>query len=229
MTEGHWSARLHSATSTVAWCAALNALWLVFTLLGGVVFGIGPATVAACVLARRRTLGESIQARDFAVIWWREVLRGSVVILPVVFVILALWSNYSFFSALGPDASAVRLVTLVACVLAIAVGCYVGPLYAHYQLPLWSYFFHASRVALARPASTVLLLAIFATAAFITAAAPVLLLFISIGAWLHTNTWLCVRFFEENERRLADPNIGPATTGPPRAPLALPTQPLRIR
>lgn len=229
MTPGHWTARLHGATSTVAWCGALNALWLVFTLLGGVVLGIGPATVAACILARRRALGESIQARGFAVIWWRELLRGSVVMLPVIVIILALWSNYSFFSALGPDATAPRLVTLIACVLAIAVGSYVGPLYAHYQLPLWSYLYHASRVALARPASTVLLLAVFAAVAFVTAAMPVLLLFVSVGAWLHTSTWLCVRFFEENERRLAEPEHEPATAGPPRAPLALPTQPLRLR
>jgi uncharacterized membrane protein YesL len=211
----------------IAWCLALNALWFAFTLLGGVVLGIGPATVTACILTRRRMRGETIHLRDFAATWRREILAGSVVMLPVAVVVLMLWSNYAFFSALGSDASAARLVTLAAFVLAVGAGAYVGPMYAHYHLPWWSYAGKAVRVALARPASTVVLLAVFATLAFVTAVAPVLLLTVSVGAWLQTSTWLCVRFFEENEDRLA---AGAATGTPTRtAPAGLPAEPLRIR
>jgi uncharacterized membrane protein YesL len=225
VTSGGWAARLHGAFSTIAWCCALNVLWIAFTLLGGIVLGIGPATVTACILVRRRTRGESIQLRDFAALWRRELIRGSLVILPVAVVTTVLLSNYAYFSALGPSATAARLVTLAAFVLAIGAGAYVGPMYAHYDAPLWSYPVKAVRFALARPASTVVLLFVFATLAFATAAMPVLLFTVSIGAWLQTSTWLCVRFFSENEDRLAEV----AAAGPDQPQRALPSQPLRIR
>lgn len=227
MTSDSLAARLYAASSMLAWCAALNALWLMFTLLGGVVLGIGPATVAACILTRRRMRGESIHLRDFASIWRQEFFRGSAVVLPVAAVTVLLWWNYAFFSALAPAAGPARLATLAAFAVAVGAGAYVAPMYAHYHLPLPVYPLKALRMALARPASTVLLLLVFTALAFATAAVPLLLLTLSVGVWLQTSTWLCVRFFEENEHRLA--NRGKARTAGPDLLAALPSEPLRIR
>lgn len=225
MSSGHWSVRTHAACTTIAWCCALNALWIAFTLLGGVVLGIGPATVTACVFARKHARGESFHFRDFAATWRREFVRGTAVILPTLVVTAVLVANYLFFSALGPEADAPRLVTLIALVLTIGVGAYIGPMYANYDLPLRSVIPKATRFAFARPIPTVILLFVFATIAFATAAAPVLLATVSIGAWIQTSTWLCVRFFSENEDRLAAADPTPR----PVAERALPTEPLRIR
>lgn len=225
-TVEHWSARAYAACSTVAWCCGLNALWIVFTLAGGVVLGIGPATVAACVLSRRRMRGESVHLRDFAATWRREMFRGGLVVLPVPVAIALLATNYAYFSALGPGATVPRLATLGALLLAVGAGSYVGPMYAHYDLPRRRYLVKAMRFALARPASTLLLLFVGAAVGSASAAVPVLLLTVSIGAWLQTSTWLCVRFFTENEDRLADA----ARPDPTRTPVrALPTEPLRMR
>jgi uncharacterized membrane protein YesL len=224
-TPGHWSERIYLIFSTIAWWGALNALWLAFTLLGLVLLGLGPATVTACILARRRMRGEPVRLLDFAVTWRGQLLRGTAVVLPVAALIVVLLSNYGFFSALGPAATVPRLVTLALLVLTLGAGAYIGPMYAHYDLPLRSYFTTSVRFALARPAATVILLLVALVLAFATVALPVLLVTVSIGAWLHTSTWLCVRFFEENENRLAavDP---PRPPGPARG---LPAEPLRIR
>jgi uncharacterized membrane protein YesL len=230
MTSEHWSVRAHSAFSLIAWCVALNALWIIFTLLGGIVFGLAPATVAACVLVRRRMRGESIHFRDFAMTWRRELLRGNAVLLPVLVPTVLLASNYMFFAALGPEATAARLVTLAALVLAIGVGAHVGPMYAHYDVPLRSYVAKATRFALGRPASTVVLLCTFAAFAFASAKLPVLLVTVSIGGWLQTSTWLCVRAFEENEDRLAAARAAHcgADVNRPGIQSSLPREPLRI-
>ena len=225
MSSQHWSVRAQAFCATIAWCCALNLLWLTFTLLGGVVLGVGPATVTACVAVRRRTCGESFKLGDFAATWRREFLRGTAVVGPVAVVTGVLVANYVFFSALGPPADTARLVTLVALVLAVGVGAYVAPMYAHYDLPLWSILPKATRFALARPVPTVLLLFVFAALAFATATAPVLLFTVSIGGWLQTSTWLCLRFFAENEDRLASDAATPHSL----ADRTLPTEPLRIR
>ncbi|HEX6685610.1 MAG TPA: DUF624 domain-containing protein [Candidatus Limnocylindrales bacterium] len=220
-----WTGHVQTAVAGIAWCAWLNAMWLGFTALGGVGLGAGPATVAACVVARRRMRGESIHFRDFAAVWRREFLRGSVVVLPVVAVVMLLYTNYLYFSALGPGATGPRLVTLAALVLALGAGSYVAPMYAHYDLPLRRYLPRAMRFALGRPASTFILLFVFASFAFVTAVMPVLLAVIAIGGWWQASTWLCVRFFQENEDRLA------ASTEPERTMTqpALPAEPLRLR
>ena len=220
-----WSGHLHTAFSLIAWCAALNFMWLAFTLLGGVVFGAGPATVAACVVTRRRMRGESIRWRDFATVWRKEFWRGTIVVLPVAAVVLLLYSNYVYFSAFGSAAGGPRLVTLAALVFAIAAGSYVAPMYSYYDLPLHQYFPKAIRFALGRPVSTFILAFAFAVCAFVTAVMPVLLAVISFGAWWQASTYLSVRFFQENEDRLSRR----AERESAIPPSSLPVEPMRIR
>ena len=198
-------------------------MWLVFTLLGAGVLGVGPATVTACIVARRYARGDKVRLRDFARTWRRELVRGNVVILPVLAVAGVLWSNSVFFSA--PGFGPARLASLVAFVLALAALTYLGPMYAHYDMPLRRYLPTAMRFAMRRPHATALLVLVFAALASASAAAPILLISISVGAWLHTSTWLCVRFFAENERRRA---LAESPERPDQV-LTLPTEPLRIQ
>ena len=60
----------------------------------------------------------------------------------------------------------------------------------------------ASLFALTRPASSVLLLFALLAVLKLTAAYPFLALVISVGGWIQLDTWLCLRFFAENEARL---------------------------
>jgi uncharacterized membrane protein YesL len=224
MASQHWTARVHAVCSVVAWWAALNALWIAFTLLGGVVLGIGPATVAASVVCRARARGEIAGARAFAAAWRREFVGGTVVVGPVVAVVGLLWLNLAYFTALGPPGDVARLATLVAVVVAVGAGAFVAPMYAHHAMPWRLYAVRSLRFALARPASAVILLFVAAAIGFATAALPALLVTVSIGAWLHVSTGLCLRFFAENEARLSNPPSRPE--GPAHG---LPVEPLRIR
>jgi uncharacterized membrane protein YesL len=183
--------------------ARLNLLWIVFTLAGGVVFGLGPATTAAYALARRHARGETIHAwTEFWNAYRREFARGSLLVLPMAVLAVVLVGNYLYFFTLGPGLGAWRIATFVALLVLTGVGTYLGPLYAHYELPLRGYILKASLLALTRPASTVLLLFALWAIVYATVTVPVLAPLISFGAWIHLNTWLCLRFFKENEARL---------------------------
>ncbi|WP_226899350.1 YesL family protein [Nonomuraea phyllanthi] len=196
------SMKVQAACSEIFWAARLNLMWIVFTVLGGVVLGWGPATVAAYAMARRHARGESIHWLDFWTVYRREFVRASLLVLPVALVATVLAGNYLYLSALGPEPGALRIATYAALLVLAAVGVYIGPLYAHYELPLWAYLPKASLLALTRPASTVLLLFALSAIAYVTATVPLLAPIISVGAWIYLNTWLCLRFFEENEARL---------------------------
>ncbi|GGK78311.1 hypothetical protein Ppa06_41400 [Planomonospora parontospora subsp. parontospora] len=195
-----WSIRLYAACDELLWAARLNLAWIAFTLAGGVVLGVGPATVAAYTLARRHAGHESFPLwREFAAVYRREFLRGSLLVLPPIAAAAVLAGNQLYFSALGPGAGPLRAATLAALVALAAVTAYLLPMYVHYDLPPLACLPRASRLVLARPASSVLLLFTLSAVVFAAAALPVLALTLGAGAWIQLNTWLCLRFFEENE------------------------------
>ncbi|MEV0147492.1 MULTISPECIES: DUF624 domain-containing protein [unclassified Nonomuraea] len=203
MSHSTTSIRVYAVCSELVWAVRLNLLWIAFTLVGGVVLGLGPATVAAYTLARRHARGESFQAvPEFWSVYRREFVRGSLLVLPVAVLAVLMVGSYLYLSALGPDMGALRITTFVALIALAGVGAYVGPLYAHFDLPLWAYWPKAAQLALLRPASSVLLLLALSAIAYATSAAYILAPMISFGAWIYLNTWLCLRFFEENEARL---------------------------
>ncbi|WP_223167508.1 YesL family protein [Nonomuraea sp. SYSU D8015] len=203
MNHPAMSIRIQAACSELIWAVQLNLMWIVFTLAGGVILGLGPATVAAYTLARRHARNETFQVwTEFWAVYRREFVRASLLVLPMALVATVLVGNYLYFSVLGPGSGALRIATFAALLVLAAVGAYIGPLYAHYELPLWGYIPKASLLALTRPASTVLLMFALWAIVYATTTVPVLAPVISIGAWIYINTWLCLRFFEENEARL---------------------------
>jgi uncharacterized membrane protein YesL len=202
-TTTGWATRLHEAADEVFWAAKLNVLWLVLTLAGGVVLGIGPATLAAYTLARRRALGETFQPwRAFVAVYRREFVRGSLLVLPLAGMTVLLVVNYFYFASLGSAGTHFRLITIAAIVALVVIGAYLLPMSVHYDLRTSSSFAKASLFALTRPAASVLLLFVFTAIVYATATYPLLALVVAVGGWIQLDTWLCLRFFAENEARL---------------------------
>lgn len=198
-----WSIKLYNATDEVVWAIKLNALWILCTLLGGVALGIGPATLAAYSLARRRSSDESFHALPaFRTAVRREFRRGSLVVLPLVAAAVLLIGNYLYFASLGAKASLPRLISLVALVALGVIAAYLLPMAVHYDLRVRELLPKASLVALARPASSLVLLFVAVSIAYVSAKFPVLGIVLAGGGWIQLNTWLCLRFFAENEARL---------------------------
>jgi uncharacterized membrane protein YesL len=198
-----WVIKLYEATDEVAWAARLNLLWVLFTFLGGVLLGVGPATTAAYTLARRHARGESFQALPaFAAAYRRQFVRGTALLLPVLGVSVFLVSNYFYFASLGAAATVPRLATLAALASIAVVGAYLLPMAAHYDLRVYAYLPKASQFALARPIPSVLLLFVLTVIVYATVTYPFLVLVVSVGGWIQLDTWLCLRFFAENEARL---------------------------
>jgi len=201
MTSSAWSTRLYEAADEVVWAAGLTLLWTIFTLAGGVVLGVGPATVAAYSLARRHALDESFRIWPaFAAAYRREFGRGSLLVLPLAGAAVLLLTNYFYFASLGPAAALPRLATLAALVTTALIAVYLLPMAVHYDLRTPAYVPKASLFALTRPAASVLLLLVLAAIGYAVAAYPVLVV-VAVGGWIQLDTWLCLRFFAENEAR----------------------------
>lgn len=196
-----WAIKLYGVTDEVVWTIKLNALWVLFTLAGGIALGIGPATLAAYSLARRRSSDESFHAFPaFRTAFRQEFRRGTLLVLPLAVVAVVLIGNYLYFAALG--AALPRLTSLIALVVLALIASYAFPMAVHYDLGVRMLLPKASLVALARPASSLVLLFVAVCVAYLSVRFPVFGFVLAGGAWIRLDTWLCLRFFAENDARL---------------------------
>lgn len=196
-----WAVKLYGVADEVLWTIKLNALWILFTLAGGIALGIGPATLAAYSLARRRSSDESFQAfAAFRTAFRQEFRRGTVLVLPLVLAAVLLVGNYLYFAALG--AALPRLASLIALVLLGLIAGYALPMAVHYDLGVRLLLPKASLLALARPASSLVLLFVAVSIAYLSVRFAVFGVLLAGGAWIRLDTWLCLRFFAENDARL---------------------------
>lgn len=185
-----WVVRLYYAADEVFWAVRLTLLWAVFTLGGGVLLGLGPATVAAYSLARRHVAGGS---ESFARAYRREFVRGNLLVLPLVVAAALLITNYHYLAA-----PALKSVTLAALLAVVVIAVYLLPMAVHYDLRTFAYLPKASLFALTRPAASVLLLFVLTATGYAVAAFPFLAV-AAVGGWIQLSTWLCLRLFAENE------------------------------
>jgi uncharacterized membrane protein YesL len=68
MIRENWSGGLYHLTEWIMRLAYLNLLWIAFTLLGGIVFGWTPATIAMYTLMKRWVMGGE-QTNLFSAFW----------------------------------------------------------------------------------------------------------------------------------------------------------------
>ncbi|MCR2825763.1 DUF624 domain-containing protein [Microbacterium sp. zg.Y909] len=212
-----WALRVHAACDWVLWAMAVNALWLVFTLAGGVALGAAPATAAAAHLTRRRLRGEAFPTlRTFARVWRAEFVRSNVVLGPALAVTALLAAQAASAALSGTLGRPIGALTAGAAVFAFVLTALLAPLYVHYDLPLHRYLPTASRWMLRNLAPSALL----AVAAVVTVTAslvvPGLIPLVSIGAWLSISTALCLGFFAANDRLVAEQSAPAHSTPSPQ-------------
>ncbi|WP_243231835.1 YesL family protein [Microbacterium sp. CIAB417] len=200
-----WALRAHAAFEWLWWIATINLLWLTFTLAGGIVLGVSPASTAAAELTRRRLRGDGFRTlRAYADAWRREFWRANAA-LGIGFLTTVLLA-VSVTGQLSADAlgTPLGIASSVALVLSFAVTAVAVPLFAHYDLPWRAYLPTAARWAMrSLPHILLLLLAavVVVTACLIL---PGVIPFLPVGAWLTLSTALCIGFFTANDRRLAE-------------------------
>lgn len=207
MRGSGWALRAHAACEWVVWAACMNALWLLGTAAGAVVWGIGPATVAVATLTRRRLRGEHVRVVvEFGRSWACEFGSSQITVgLPLL---AALLIAVQAAGRLATDPGVWAAGLVAAAVLASVVATVSAVMHAHYDPPRRRHVITASRWVLGNPGPALLLVAATVWVAAATAAIPALAVFFSAGAWLTASTALCLGFFAANDAALTPTNEG---------------------
>ncbi|UOQ50033.1 YesL family protein [Gracilibacillus caseinilyticus] len=127
--------------------AWLNILWICFTLLGLVFFGIMPATIAMFTIVRKWVLKEfdTAVAETFWHAYKQNFIRANLFGL-ILYIIGYFLSVFLKYTGLMSDSSVYPLllgIFIIAAFLYVMLVLYIGPVYVHYQLSFWQYIRYA--------------------------------------------------------------------------------------
>jgi uncharacterized membrane protein YesL len=211
---------LGAGTDLLTRALLVQAVWLVGTLAGGVVFGLAPATVTATEAAACAARDEKIRVSALARTWRDCFLRSQVALgLPILFLVLG---AAAALSGVLPRA-------LVVAVIIAAIGLMIAMLHLpsvelHYEVPASRALSRSFALAVAQAPTTLIMLAVLALWAGICWKVPGLLPFLGVGVPVLFVQYLAGRSVQRNDDLLAaqadDPSAVPSQPPLTRADLA---------
>jgi uncharacterized membrane protein YesL len=191
---------LYTLTEWITRFAYVNLLWIGFSLLGLVVFGISPATVAMFTIIRKWIMGDN-EIPVFQTFWnsyKKEFLRGNRLGL-----IIALLAYIIFI-----DLNYIKLDTIIQIPLYLIIFVivmtilYIFPVYVHYNVTYIQLFKNSFFIMMVNPLSSIMMLIGFVALFFVMKFLPALLFFFggSLSAGIIMSS--CYLAFQKIEKKL---------------------------
>lgn len=173
---------IYRVSEKVMLIAYINILWIMFSLLGLVLFGLMPATVAMFAVIRKLVLEEE-EVPIFHLFWKKykeEFVKANLYGYLLLFVGAFFVIDVMLFQSL--DGLLFMIMTILSAGLLLvfwAVVLYFIPLYVHYELPLVQYIKTAFLLTIIHPIQTIVMISSGAVIMFILMLLPGSLFFFS--------------------------------------------------
>lgn len=191
---------------TVLLLLYVNLLWILFTLLGLVVFGIGPSTIAMYSVYRRWSMGES-DVPVFITFWksYKEnFFKANILAFILIVVGYMLYVNLSYFKLQGAWLSIIiRYIILIVSLIYAIMLIYIFPIFVHYDNTFSNHFRNSILIAIYHPIRTIYVIAALYTVYYFLTIFPVFIFLMGpslvsmIVMWITHRTFLRVEFRQE--------------------------------
>ncbi|MGM0523414.1 MAG: YesL family protein [Bacillota bacterium] len=174
-----YKGKLYEVSEYITTLAYLNLLWLFFTLIGGVILGIHPAT-ATLFITLRRCRKEDVYAVDFKSFkrdFKNEFKKANVIGVYLTGVLALLVVNGALlFTNEAIVHPVIAVVYVLSIVLAIILLIYVYAVYEYFDKPAHTIIAYAIIIGMANPLVTVpliLLVMLLSAAIYSTSGLPI--------------------------------------------------------
>ncbi|WHY02468.1 YesL family protein [Neobacillus sp. DY30] len=161
--------------------AFLNLLWISFSLLGLIIFGFFPATVAMFAVARKWMLGNDEMSifKTFWTVYKREFLKSNLLGAIIVVIGLILYIDLQFVKhAENSFASILYIPFFIITLIFISMLFYIIPIFVHYDMKLIQVLKNSFFVMIMNPLSTFyMLIGSFGILFVLSYAPPICLLY----------------------------------------------------
>ncbi len=195
---------LFTLTEWISKFAYVNILWIGFSLLGLVVLGFSPATVAMFTLIRKWIMGEH-DVPVFQTFWTtykKEFLKSNRLTIIFVFVAGVIFLDLYY---MGLDSGQILQITHIPLYLFIFTivftAMYLVPVYVHYDVPFSQMIKNAFLIMLVNPISNIVMLIGIGTTLFVMSALPALYVFFGGSLTAAIMMSACYLAFQKIDRK----------------------------
>jgi uncharacterized membrane protein YesL len=161
--------------------AFLNLLWISFSLLGLVIFGFFPATVAMFAVTRKWMLGNDEMSifKTFWTAYKQEFLKSNILGLMISVISIILYIDFKFVQlADNSFASILYVPFFIITFIFISMLFYIIPIFVHYDMKLSQVIKNSFFVMIMNPLSTFyMLIGSFGICFVLSYAPPICLLY----------------------------------------------------
>lgn len=161
--------------------AFLNLLWISFSLLGLIFFGLFPATVAMFAVVRKWMLGNDEMSifKTFWTAYKREFLKSNILGVIILAVGLILYIDFQFvLNASNSFVSILYVPFFIITFIFISMLFYIIPIFVHYDMKLSQVIKNSFFVMIMNPLSTFyMLIGSFGIVFVLSYAPPICLLY----------------------------------------------------
>ncbi|MDR7078470.1 putative membrane protein YesL [Neobacillus niacini] len=165
--------------------AYVNLLWIFFTLIGGIIFGVMPATVAVFAVTRKWIMDKDEEVPVFKLFWksYRsDFLRSNLLGLFLLFGGGILYLYHANLDVLPTQLQGIFKVIFYSVVIIFGMTVtFLFPVFVHFNVNVKQYMKNAFLVGLSFPHYAILMLFITSVSIVVFQYVPVLFIFFGVS------------------------------------------------
>lgn len=193
---------IYKALEWLMWMMYLNLLWIIGSLVGLIIIGVFPATIAL-VTVMREWLAKEEEVRftkTFITTYKREFLRSNGVGLILTAILYLLYLNFQFvLNMQGSFQTLMQIGLMIVGILFVILSLYIFPTYAHFDISFRDYFKHAFLLGVFSPLMTLIMIGLLVLFQFILRWIPGLIPVIGVSVTFFIITSISLIAFERFE------------------------------
>ncbi|GAK05924.1 YesV protein [Geomicrobium sp. JCM 19037] len=204
MTGGRLFVFIYTLCQWICYFFYLNVMWLFCSLLGGIIFGIGPSTVAVYAIARKTKLGEEDFPlfRTFWNVYKAEFIKANALFLMLLAIGFVVYFNINYFRLFDDMFHmGMQVFSTIIALMFIFIALYIFPVYVHYDLEFKKYIQYASALSILHLGQTALMILSAVSVYYFFISFPGFIPLFAVSFIIHLNVWLAFRTIEKVESK----------------------------
>ncbi|MFJ7936741.1 YesL family protein [Sporosarcina sp. NPDC096371] len=190
--------------------AYINILWILFTILGFIVFGAAPASAAMFAVSRKWVMGNH-DTPIFSVFWdtyRKEFVKANLVTFFMFLIGLLLYIDIQLFQQMKNIFAYVISFILMGVLLIYFAACfYLFPLLVHYETKVFQYIKYSFLYAVSYPMHSILMIVGTVIIYFVVTTIPGLLPVLSVGPLSVLIISISYRVFSKKTQHMGIVNV----------------------
>jgi uncharacterized membrane protein YesL len=201
--------KILKVTEVITEFVMLNIMWFAGCILGGVIFGWAPSTVALLTVLRNKIMKKEYYGviRSFWMTYKKEFVRSNILGgICMLFLIIVSINKTNFDAQPELIFKVLSLISTISRIIVLGIILYMFPLYVHYNMDLKKYFIKALNLLIMKPFVTICIILWTFLAYFIICKIPGLIVIFGISLYFYGIMAINYQFFMVNELRLSTGN-----------------------